>query len=71
MLDVRLKQSLTKTHEILLQQGTLLSSEGLNNCFSLFRARFGPDMLNKLDGEELLMRNMMQPLSGLQNSAGR
>jgi hypothetical protein len=41
MLDDRLKQSLTKTHETLLQQGTLLSSERLSNCFALFRAHFG------------------------------
>src|SRR5437868_4014245 len=54
MLDPRLRDSLKETHETLLQQGTLLSSERLNNCFSLFRARFGPEVLKKLDGEELL-----------------
>ena len=54
MLDDRLKQSLTKTHETLLQQGTLLSSERLSNCFALFRAHFGLEVLKRLGGEELL-----------------
>ena len=54
MLDDRLKQSLLKVHETLLQQGSLLSSERLTNCYSLFRARFGPEVFKKLDGEELL-----------------
>jgi 5-methylcytosine-specific restriction protein B len=54
MLDYRLREWLTKTHENLLQQGTLLSSERLSNCFSLFRAHFGLEVLKKLDGEELL-----------------
>jgi hypothetical protein len=59
MLDDRLKQSLLKTHEALLQQGTLLSDERLAKCFSLFRTRFGPEVIKKLDGEGLL--NLIVP----------
>jgi hypothetical protein len=54
MLDDRLKQSLAETHKALLQQRALLSPERLAECLSLFRARFGPSMLKKIEGEELL-----------------
>ena len=54
ILDERLKQTLARTHEDLLRQRTLLSPERLTECFSLFRTRFGPEVLKKLEGEELL-----------------
>jgi hypothetical protein len=54
MLDQRLKQSLEKAYETLLQRGHLLSPEKLDKCYSLFRSRFGPEALKKFDGEELL-----------------
>ncbi len=54
MLDPRLKDSLKETHATLLQRGQLLSPENLNQCYSLFRTTFGPEVLGKLEGEELL-----------------
>ena len=54
MLDQRLKESLETTHEVLLQKGQLLSRERLEKCYSLFRTRFGPEVLEKLEGENLL-----------------
>src|SRR5215469_16354238 len=54
MLDPRLKESLNNVYEPLLQRGELLSPERLDQCYSVFRARFGPEVLQKLSGEELL-----------------
>ena len=54
MLDCRLKTSLRKTHQRMLEAGELLSVQRLNECYSLFRSRFGPDVLRRLDGERLL-----------------
>lgn len=54
MLDQRLKEALKETRESLLQSGQLPSLEQLEKCYSLFQTRFGPDVLRKLEGEELL-----------------
>ena len=54
MLDDRLKKNLRETHGRMLESGDLLSSRRLEECYSLFRTRFGPDVLRRLDGEHLL-----------------
>ena len=54
MLDDRLKENLRKAHGRMLEAGELLSSQRLEECYSLFRNRFGPDALRQLDGEQLL-----------------
>ena len=54
MLDQRLTEALKKVHESLLQGGQLLSPERLDKCCALFKTRFGPDVLRKLQGDELL-----------------
>jgi hypothetical protein len=54
MLDPRVKESIEKAHESLVQRDQLLSPERLNEYYSLFRTRFGPEVLAKLEGVELL-----------------
>ena len=54
MLDDRLKERLHETHERMRADGELLSIQSLDECYSLFRSRFGPDVLRRLDGERLL-----------------
>jgi len=54
MLEPRLKESIEKAHADLLQSGQLLNPTRLDECYSLFRARFGPEVLKKRDGEGLL-----------------
>lgn len=54
MLDDRLKENLRKAHGRMLEAGELLSSQRLEECYSLFRNRFGPDVLRQLNGEQLL-----------------
>lgn len=54
MLDDRLKENLRSAHGRMLEAGELLSSQRLEECYSLFRNRFGPDVLRQLDGEQLL-----------------
>ena len=54
MLDKRLKESIEQAHINLLQSGQLLRSEVLDRCYSLFRSRFGPEVLKQHNGEELL-----------------
>lgn len=56
LLDHRLKRELLETHARMLPSGELLSLQRLDECYSLFRARFGPDALRQLDGELLLER---------------
>ena len=56
LLDRRLKRKLLETHARMLLSGELLSLQRLDECYSLFRARFGPDALRQLDGELLLER---------------
>ena len=54
MLNQLVKAALKKAHESLLQRGQLLSLEQLEGCYLLFQARFGPEVLRKLQGEALL-----------------
>jgi 5-methylcytosine-specific restriction protein B len=54
MLDPRITSSLKQTYESLQQEGQLISAETLADCYSVFRTRFGPEVLAKLEGEELL-----------------
>ena len=54
MLDDRLKQRLSEAYAQMQQAGELLPLGRLEECYSLFRNRFGPDALRQLDGERLL-----------------
>ena len=54
MLDGRLKEKLLEAHARMQTAGELLPSRRLEECYSLFRNRFGPDALRQLDGEQLL-----------------
>lgn len=54
MLDDRIKTRILDDHRKLTADGKLLSREQLAACYRTFRSRFGPDVLAKLDGEELL-----------------
>ncbi len=53
-LDPLLVGPLKENHELLTQSGQLLSPDRLKQCYSLFQKRFGPEVLAKLQGEELL-----------------
>ena len=53
-LDRRLKKKLLEAYEEMQIAGELLSPKHLEECYSLFRARFGPDALLQLDGRQLL-----------------
>ena len=54
MLDDLVKESLRETHGQMLESGELLPSRRLDECYRLFRSRFGPDVLRQLDGAQLL-----------------
>ena len=54
MLDERIKSRILDDHKKLTAEGKLLSKSQLEACYQTFRSRFGPDVLAKLDGEELL-----------------
>jgi 5-methylcytosine-specific restriction enzyme B len=54
MLDDRVKARLLDDHKKLTADGKLLSKAKLESCYQTFRSRFGPDILARLDGEELL-----------------
>ena len=54
MLDDRIKARILDDHKKLTADGKLLSRSQLEACYRTFRSRFGPDVLAKLDGEELL-----------------
>ena len=54
MLDDRIKRKIRDLHEKLSSEGKLLSRQKLDQCYSLFRSRFGPDQLSSLDGEALV-----------------
>ena len=54
MLDHRLTRNLREAHARMLADRELLSVQRLRECYSLFRSRFGPDVLRRLDGEHLL-----------------
>lgn len=54
MLDDRIKARILDDHQRLNAEGKLLSRSQLDDCYRTVRARFGPDVLSGLDGEELL-----------------
>lgn len=54
MLNDLLKELLREKHGQMLESGELLPSRRLDECYRLFRSRFGPDVLGQLDGEQLL-----------------
>jgi hypothetical protein len=54
MLPEKLALVLKNTHQRLLDEGRLPSLDKLQGYYDTFRARFGPDVLSRLDGEELL-----------------
>ena len=54
MLDDRLKEKLLEAYGRMQIAGELLPSRRLEECYSLFRNRLGPDALRQLDGELLL-----------------
>ena len=54
VLDDRLKEKLLEAYGRMQTAGELLPSQRLDECYSLFRSRFGPDALLQLDGEQLL-----------------
>ncbi len=54
MLDPRIREDLLQVRTRLLEQGALLTKDALRACYTLFRQRFGPDVLAGLDGEDLL-----------------
>lgn len=53
-LDRRIQESLRAAYDSLARRGDLLSTDRLTASYSLFRDRFGPEMLRSLDGEALL-----------------
>src|SRR5262245_29540633 len=54
MLEKAVLDHVKRGHEQLLEQGQLPSREKLQEYFATFRARFAPEKLRQLDGEELL-----------------
>jgi 5-methylcytosine-specific restriction enzyme B len=54
MLDDRIKTRILEDHKKLTADGKLYSKSQLEGFYRNFRNRFGPDLLAKLEGEELL-----------------
>ena len=54
ILDERIAEELKKLYKLLQDEGKLISNEQLENYYSTFRSRFGPEKLKNLDGEALL-----------------
>jgi 5-methylcytosine-specific restriction protein B len=54
MLDDRIKARILEDHKKLTADGKLLSKPQLEGYYSTFRNRFGPEVLEKLDGLDLL-----------------
>lgn len=54
ILDPRIQQELLELKRSLESDGKLLSKQQLDEYYSTFRSRFGPDKLSSLDGEALL-----------------
>src|SRR5713101_6673748 len=54
ILDERVALELRKLYKSWQNEGKLLSNEQLEQYYSTFRSRFGPDKLKNLDGEALL-----------------
>jgi 5-methylcytosine-specific restriction protein B len=53
-LEPEIREQLQTNYQRLADQGALLSASALQAAYSRFRARFGPDVLSHLDGEDLL-----------------
>src|SRR6266436_6239274 len=54
MLEKTIRDHLKRGYEQLLEQGQFPSREKLKEYYATFRGRFAPEMLRRLDGEELL-----------------
>jgi 5-methylcytosine-specific restriction protein B len=54
MLDERIRTAIIAAREEMTQRDDLLPRDRLQACYGLFRTRFGLDVLQGLDGEELL-----------------
>src|SRR3954447_20485696 len=54
MLDDRIKSRILDDHKKLTADGKLPSKLQLGGYYLTFRSRFGPDVLARLDGEDLL-----------------
>jgi 5-methylcytosine-specific restriction enzyme B len=54
MLHPKVQQEITALHAQMEAQGEFPSAEALSGYFDTFRRRFGPDVLRRLDGQELL-----------------
>src|SRR5579862_10015994 len=54
-LDPRIADELRAAHRRLDDAGELLSNAQLDAAYQIFRARFGPEKLKGLDGEDLLL----------------
>jgi len=53
-LNAEVKEDLQKRYDSLEKDGKLLSKNKLSQYYQTFKKRFGPDILEKLDGEKLL-----------------
>jgi hypothetical protein len=53
MLDDRIKSRIQDDHKKLVADGKLPSKPQLEGYYLTFRSRFGPDVLARLDGEDL------------------
>ena len=49
MLQPSVIQKILKQHDKMNSEGRLLSAQKLEQCYSLFRSRFGPDQLKGMD----------------------
>src|SRR6516164_6398499 len=54
MLDDRIKARILEDHKKLTADGKLLSKPQLEGYYQTFRSRFGPEVLERLDGLDLL-----------------
>ena len=50
----RVAEELQATYAALSARGDLLSVEKLESCYTVFRQRFGPEVLRTLSGQALL-----------------
>jgi hypothetical protein len=54
LLNSKVKENLEKKYQQLRDAGELISADELKKCYATFKERFGLDVLENLDGEELL-----------------
>ena len=54
MLSESMRAEILATSEQLISEGKLYTKPQLKQCYSIFRERFGPNILSGLDGESLL-----------------